>query len=155
MENVKMICFDMDGTIANLYGVKNWEKKLRNNDPTPYKVAKPMWDMNELREVLIALHNQGIEIRVITWLAMDSTEAYKRIVRQTKIEWLTKVGFPIDHFHAQAYGTTKANAVRKDLGENETAILIDDNAKVRKGWRLGETIDPTTENIIEVLKALL
>ena len=54
-------------------------------------------------------------------------------VRQAKIEWLTKVGFPIDHFHAQAYGTTKANAVRKDLGENETAILFDDNDKVRAG----------------------
>jgi hypothetical protein len=152
---LKMICFDMDGTIADLYGVKNWLPKLQNSNPQPYKIAKPMWDMNELREVLIALHNQGIEIRVITWLAMDSTEVYKRMVRQAKIEWLTKVGFPIDHFHAQAYGTTKANAIRKDLGENETAILIDDNAKVRKGWHLGETIDPTTENIIEVLKALL
>lgn len=155
MTNVKMICFDMDGTIANLYGVKNWLPKLQNSDPTPYKVAKPLWDMNELREVLIALQQRGIEIRVITWLAMDSTEVYKRLVRQAKIEWLTKVGFPIDHFHAQAYGTTKANAVRGALAVGETAILIDDNDKVRKGWHLGETINPTEENIIEVLRALI
>ena len=155
MTNVKMICFDMDGTIANLYGVKNWLPKLQNSDPTPYKVAKPLWDMNELREVLIALQQRGIEIRVITWLAMDSTEVYKRLVRQAKIEWLTKVDFPIDHFHAQAYGTTKANAVRGALAVGETAILIDDNDKVRKGWHLGETINPTEENIIEVLRALI
>ena len=155
MENVKMICFDMDGTIADLYGVKNWHTKLQNSNPQPYKVAKPMWDMNELREVLIALQQRGIEIRVITWLAMDSNELYKKMVRQAKIEWLTKVGFPLDHFHAQTYGTTKANAVRGALAVGETAILIDDNDKVRKGWHLGETIDPTTENIIEILKALL
>lgn len=155
MANVRMVCFDMDGTIASLYSVKDWERKLNNSDPTPYKIAKPMWDMNELREVLVALQQRGIEIRVITWLAMNSTEVYKRMVRQAKIEWLTKVGFPLDHFHGIAYGTTKANAVRGSLGLGETAILIDDNAKIRKGWGLGETIDPTTENIIEVLKALL
>ena len=155
MENVKMICFDMDGTIANLFGVRGWLEKLHKSDPTPYKIAKPMWDMNELREVLIALQQRGIEIRVITWLAMDSTEVYKRMVRQAKIEWLTKVGFPIDHFHAQAYGTTKANAVRSALAVGETAILIDDNDKVRRGWHLGETINPTEENIIEVLRALI
>ena len=155
MTNVKMICFDMDGTIANLFGVKGWLEKLHKSDPTPYKIAKPMWDMNELREVLIALQQQGIEIRVITWLAMDSNELYKKMVRQAKIEWLTKVGFPLDHFHAQAYGTTKANAVRGALAVGETAILIDDNDKVRKGWNLGETINPTTENIIEVLRALI
>lgn len=155
MENIKMICFDMDGTIADLYAVRGWEQMLRKSDPKPYKIAKPMWDMNELRNILVALQQQGIEIRIITWLAMDSTEPYKRAVRQAKIEWLTKVGFPIDHFHAQAYGTTKANAIRKDLREGETAMLIDDNNKVRNGWHLGETVNPTEENIIEILKNLI
>ena len=43
----------------------------------------------------------------------------------------------------------------KYLAENELAILIDDNEQVRNGWSLGETIDPTKDNIIEILKALL
>ena len=30
-----MIWFDMDGTIANLYGVENWLPMLRAYDPTP------------------------------------------------------------------------------------------------------------------------
>jgi hypothetical protein len=54
-----------------------------------------------------------------------------------------------------AYGTTKANAIRKYLELGEQAILIDDNAKIRQGWNMGETIDPTTQNIIEMLKALI
>ena len=37
-----MICFDMDGTIANLYGVHNWLEMLRAEDPTPYALAEYM-----------------------------------------------------------------------------------------------------------------
>jgi hypothetical protein len=33
--------------------------------------------------------------------------------------------------------------------------LIDDNAKVRRGWHLGETIDPTACDLLEILKNLL
>jgi hypothetical protein len=53
------------------------------------------------------------------------------------------------------YGTTKASCVRKYLAENEYAILVDDNDQVRNGWSLGDTINPTTENIVEILKALI
>lgn len=152
--NVKMICFDMDGTIADLYGVSGWLEKLRTFDPTPYEEAEPMWDMAELNEVLNALRICGIEIRIITWLAMGSTIEYNQAVREAKREWLDSLDFPYDNFHGVAYGTTKANCVRKYLNEGE-AILIDDNAKVRKGWHLGEAVDPTAINIIEYLKGLL
>ena len=37
---LKMICFDMDGTIADLYAVDNWLAKLRAEDETPYQEAK-------------------------------------------------------------------------------------------------------------------
>ena len=33
------ICFDMDGTIANLYGVENWLAYLVAEDVKPYKEA--------------------------------------------------------------------------------------------------------------------
>ena len=39
--------------------------------------------------------------------------------------------FPYDHFHGVKYGATKADSVRKYLGEDESAILFDDNAKVQ------------------------
>lgn len=152
---IKMICFDMDGTIADLYGVEGWLEMLRAENPTPYALAKPMWDMAELAETLAELQAIGIEIRVITWLSQQSSEEYKDAVRLAKREWLEKFGFPYDNFHGVQYGATKADSVRRYLAENEGAILIDDNAKVREGWHLGETINPTECDIIEMLKNLL
>ena len=155
MMKTKMVVFDMDGTIADLYAVPNWLQMLRAEDPTPYAVAEPMWEMEKLADVLNALKVNGIEIRIVTWLSKDSTEEYKNLVRQAKLEWLEKIGFPFDNFHGVQYGATKANSIRKYLAEDETAILFDDNEKVRKGWTLGETVDPTTTNIIEFLENLL
>jgi FMN phosphatase YigB (HAD superfamily) len=152
---VKMICFDMDGTVADLYGVNGWLEMLRQYDPTPYIKASPMWDMAELANILMALQHMGIEIRIITWLSKESTREYDNLVRAAKREWLEAYGFPYDHFHGVAYGTTKADSVRRYLAEDESAILIDDNAKVREGWHLGDVIDPTVSNIIEILKGLL
>ena len=37
----------------------------------------------------------------------------------------------------------------------DVSILVDDNEKVRNGWHLGATIDPTAVNIIEKLSELL
>jgi hypothetical protein len=49
---MKTLVFDMDGTIANLYGVNNWLGMLREEDPTPYIVAEPMYDMEMLNGTL-------------------------------------------------------------------------------------------------------
>ena len=152
---LKMICFVMDGTINRFYEVKDWLPMLRAEKSAPYLLAEPMWDMVELAEILTQFQQKGVEIRVVTWLSKDSSEAYKDAVREAKRDWLKHYNFPCDHFHGVAYGATKTDSVRKYLTEEETAILIDDNAKVRRGWHLGETIDPTACDIIEVLKSLL
>ena len=57
---LKMICFDMDGTIADLYGVENWFEKLRAYDASPYLSAEPMWDMEELAFLLEVAQHRGI-----------------------------------------------------------------------------------------------
>lgn len=149
-----MICFDMDGTIADLYGVDGWLESLRAENPMPYVVAKPMWDMERLAYVLNKLIAQGWEVRVISWLSKDASPEYNEAVRAAKTWWLNYHGFPYQKAHLVAYGTTKANCIRHAT-EKGSAILIDDNAKVRKGWHMGETIDPTTENLIELLENLL
>lgn len=42
-ENIGIkICFDMDGTIADLYGVENWFEYLTAENVKPYKIAKPL-----------------------------------------------------------------------------------------------------------------
>ena len=65
---VKILVWDMDGTIADLYGVENWLPMLRAYDPTPYQVAKPLWDMEELARLIRLAQAQGIENRVVTSL---------------------------------------------------------------------------------------
>ena len=152
---VKILVWDMDGTLANTYGVENWLQMLRAYDPTPYQVAKPMWDMKELARLIRLAQAQGIENRVVTWLSEGSTPEYDKLVREAKREWLEANGFPYDHFHGVKYGATKADSVRKYLGEDETAILFDDNAKVRAGWKLGMAINPTACDILEVLRNLV
>lgn len=148
----RSINWDMDGTIASLYEVPDWLEKLRAEDPSPYLEAEPMCDMKELNEILEKLREAGWEINVITWLSMNSSEEYKDAVREAKKAWLQKWGFVYDHFHGVQYGATKADSVRE---RTDYGILIDDNAKVRDGWHLGDTIDPTTTNILVALAALL
>lgn len=145
----------MDGTIANLYAVENWLEMLRAYNARPYEIAEPMWDMVELNMVLAELKANGYEIAIITWLSKDSTAEYDNAVRLAKRQWLEDMGFEYDYFHGVKYGTTKANTIRRYMDGYENAILIDDNDKVRNGWTLGGTINPTEENIIEILKGLL
>lgn len=143
----KVLVFDMDGTIANLYGVDGWLNALRNFDETPYIVANPLYNMEKLTEMLNLFKGFGWRVVVTTWLAKDSNKAYDDKVRKAKIEWLAKQDFPYDEIHLVKYGTTKANCTRK-LGGFQ--VLIDDNEKIRKGWNLGDTID-ASENIIDCL----
>lgn len=149
------IVFDMDGTIADLYAVENWEPRLRAEDASPYAEAVPMWDMEILNQLLEMLIAQGHEIIIVTWLSKNSTEEYKDAVREAKREWLAEQCFPYNRFHGVQYGATKADSIRKYMNPDEEAILIDDNAKVRNGWHLGRAIDPTDIDIIQFLESLL
>lgn len=152
---LKMICFDLDGSLVDLYGYEDWLTCLRNNDPSPYRYALPLWNMRKLASILQDLQRAGIEIRIITWLSKESDRNFSAMTRKAKRDWLNSYGIPYDHFHGVAYGTTKADSVRKYLADNETALLIDDNVQVRKGWHLGATIDPTQQDVLEELEKIL
>lgn len=147
----RTLVFDMDGTIANLYGVENWLEDLRNFNPRPYEVAKPMYDMDTLNVILEMLKGQGWRIVVTSWLSMDTTREYDRLVEKAKREWLARYEFPFDEIHIVSYGTLKASCTR-NLGGYQ--ILIDDNREVRESWNLGGTIN-ANENILEKLIELL
>lgn len=148
---MKLLVFDMDGTIADLYGVENWLPMLRAEDATPYKIAAPMYNMLLLNQILNVLRNDGWRIIVTTWLAKNATKAYDEAVREAKKEWLDRYNFPYDELHMVKYGRTKADCTRH-LGGIQ--ILIDDNSKIRKGWHLGDTVD-ATQNIIPYLQTLI
>ena len=147
----KILVFDMDGTIADFYGVNGWLEYLNESNPTPYIIAEPLYDMVVLTSVLNILKTKGWKIIVTSWLAKDSTKDFDKEVRQAKKDWLEEYNFPFDEIHLVKYGTTKANCTRK-LGGYQ--ILVDDNEQVRKGWNLGATIN-ANENILDKLIDLL
>lgn len=142
---IRQINFDMDGTIANLYGVENWLEKLVNNDPSPYKEAKPMVNMAILARYLNKLIKAGYEVNIISWLAKNSNESYDELVTQAKIDWLKThlKSVKFTNINIVAYGTYKEN-----LGKG---ILFDDEENNRKYWK-GEAYDE--KNILEILKKL-
>ena len=147
----KAIYFDMDGTLASLYEVENWEYKLTHGDVTPYQEAKPLWDMEELNATLERLKMAGIVVGVISWLAIGSNKAYDKETRKAKKEWLKKHLPAVEEIHLVKYGTPKHYIPKV----KQEAILIDDNAEICGKWSRGETINPTCENIVEKLKNLL
>ncbi len=146
----RTIVFDMNGTIANFYGVKGWLDYLKNEDTTPYRVAKPLYDMENLRSILLRLKARGWRVVVTTWLAKGGTKEYNDRTRVAKLEWLAKYNFPYDEIHLVKYGTTKANCTRRIGGYQ---VLVDDNDTIRKGWNLGATIN-ANENIITEIEKL-
>lgn len=141
----KIINFDMDGTIADLYGVDNWLSKLRASDPSPYIEAKPLLNLSTLARRLNKLLREGYEIRVISWTSMNATPAYNEAVETAKREWL-KAHLPSVNFTAIEivdYGTPKH--------EISEGILFDDNAEIRADWGEGAF---DVDDILGVLKGL-
>ena len=147
----KTLVFDMDGTIANFYGVIGWLDYLKESNSTPYIIAEPLYNMEYLNSILGVLKMFGWRIVVTSWLAKDSSKEFDREVRQAKLDWLDNFDFPYDEIHLVKYGTTKANCTRKHGGFQ---VLVDDNESVRNGWSLGMTID-ANENIIPHLLDLI
>ena len=142
------IWFDMDGTIADLYGVENWLDMLRANDPTPYATAKPLLRLATLAYMLNKAQANGYEIGVISWLAKNSNAEYDKAVTMAKLAWLAKhlKSVRFDYINIVEYGTPKQNFMN-----TKNDILFDDEQKNRENW-LGKAYTET--EIMEVLKTL-
>lgn len=147
-----ILCFDMDGTIANLYGVPNWLLRLRAYDPSPYREAAPLVDMQVLAFILNQLKARGYEVHIISWLSKESPREYSQKVRAAKTAWNHRYGFPADKQHYFKYGKDKRRAVKN---VTVPCYIFDDDKRVRETWDKGAAIDPTETNIIEYLAGLL
>ena len=143
---MRAINFDMDGTIADLYGVEGWLDYLKAKDATPYRVAKPLINLNVLARRLNTLQRKGYKLNIISWLAKNSTKEFDVAVTKTKIGWLKKhlPSVKWDNINIVAYGTPKSL-----LGND---ILFDDEENNRKEWK-GTAYD--VNNILDELKKLI
>ena len=142
------IFFDMDGTIADLYGVENWLDYLIASDALPYEIAKPLIRLNALARILNRLQKQGYKVGVISWLAKNSNTDYDEKVTKAKKEWLKKhlASVNFDEIHIVKYGTPK-----QTFAKTENDILFDDEEKNRNDWT-GKAFD--VNEIIEILRGV-
>ena len=142
------IFFDMDGTIADFYGVENWLNYLITSDTLPYEIAKPLVKLNSLARILNRLQRNGYKIGIISWLSKNGTDAYNDAVTETKKNWLKKhlASVDFDEIHIVKYGTPK-----QTFAKTENDILFDDEEKNRNDWT-GKAFDVNA--IIEILKGM-
>lgn len=145
MTDYREINFDMDGTIADLYGVDGWLDCLMNKDTKPYAQAKALVNLSALARVLNRLQRNGYKICVISWLAKVNDNDYNRRITDVKIAWLAKhlPSVQWDKITIVPYGTPKSTC--------GNGILFDDEKPNRDEW-VGNAYD--VDNIIEVLKKL-
>ena len=142
------ICFDMDGTIANLYGVENWLSDLDNENTRPYEEAKVLLNMNSLAKRLNRLQAKGHKIVIISWLSKFGSDDYNEAVTEAKKAWLKKHlgSVKFDEMNIVKYGTPKSL-----FCSSADDVLFDDEKPNRENW-LGRAYD--VNNILETLAAL-
>lgn len=144
---MKKIWFDMDGTIADLYGVKGWLNMLIDNNPTPYVIARPLVNLSLLARYLNRLQKMGYEIGIISWLSKNSSLEYDEMVTSAKLFWL-KLHLPSvkwDEIKIVQYGMNKWDICK-------SGILFDDEKNNRNSWK-NESYEPN--EIFTVLSSLI
>lgn len=148
---IKAIYFDMDGTIADLYGVDGWLKNLIAEQTKPYRMAKSLVDMRKLGSLLNHLQNIGYHIGIVSWLSKNGTEQYNDRVTKAKLAWLEKHIGSVhwDEIKIVEYGTPKSFVVEYPQG-----ILFDDEKPNRMEWdKQGLAFD--VDNILMVLENMV
>jgi len=141
------IWFDMDGTIADLYGVENWLEMLIAHDETPYAIAKPIVNLSVLARLMNKVQRKGFEICIVSALAKDSTAEYDEKVRNAKIKWLANhlKSVHFDEIRFVPYWYTKNDV------NTGTDVLFDDEERHLEKWT-GTAVHAS--KMIETLKAI-
>ena len=139
------INFDMDGTIADFYGVENWLQYLMERNPLPYEIAKPLVNMSVLARRLNSLQRKGYKVNIISWLSKCSDDDFDNAVTIAKIRWLRK--------HLPSVHWDNINIVRYGTPKNTIGcgVLFDDEEPNRKMWGEGAY---DVHNILEILKEI-
>ena len=140
------IWFDMDGTIADLYGVRDWLPAILARDTRPYEIAHGIGNLALIARLLNKAQANGHEIGIISWTAKNAPAEYNARVATAKREWLGKhlASVKWNEIKVVEYGTNKYMACGG-------GILFDDEEPNRVTWGAGAH-EP--REIVEVLKAL-
>jgi hypothetical protein len=144
-ERTKMkrtIYFDMDGTIADFYGVNGWLKYLEKSQTKPYRTARPIFASykTDFFALIEKLQKKGYKIGVISWSSKCGTADFHNRIRKAKLGWLAK-NFPFaEEIHIIPYGTDK-----KSVALDKDGYLVDDEDKNLENW--GKNAIPAWEMV--------
>lgn len=143
----KAIYFDLDGTIADLYGVEGWLDDLIAENTRPYAEAKPLLNLSLLARYIHKAQKMGYIVGVISWLSKSGSPEYNKAVTEVKREWLKKhlPSVEWDEIHIVEYGTPKSTC------RTCPGILFDDEERNLKEWGAGAVI---ASSLLEVLRNL-
>lgn len=141
------IYFDLDGTIADLYGVSGWLADLEAENVRPYAEAKPLLNLSLLARYIHKAQAKGYTVGVISWLSKSGSPAYNEAVTIAKREWLAKhlPSVEWDEIHIVKYGTPKSTC------RTCPGILFDDEQRNLDEWGAGAVI---ASNLLEILRNL-
>ena len=121
-----VVYLDMDGTIANLYGIENWLARLRNEDSTIFTECETLISEKALFDLYPV---EKYEIRILSMTPKKATKRYSMSVIAQKNEWLD-IHFP--HIKKRIYLPYGHN---KNLKNSANKILIDDSEIIRNNFR--------------------
>lgn len=141
----KAIFFDMDGTIADLYGVDGWLDDLRAERVRPYAEARPLVNLSRLARRLNHLAAEGYTINIISWTSRSGSAEYNKAVAEVKRAWLAKhlPSVKWNNVFIIAYGTPKSSCGR--------GVLFDDEKPNRDEWG-ADAFEPS--EMFEILRGL-
>lgn len=140
--------FDMDGTIADFYGVPNWLECLENFDTMPYHIARPLVNFSLLARRIHQLQRNGYKVGIISWLSKSGTNEYNTKVTAVKKAWLKKhlPSVEWDEITIVPYGTPKYSHAT-----DKYAILFDDEKHNRDVWENKTRMAFDESRIMEIL----
>lgn len=131
---MKKVYLDMDGTIADLYGQKNWLERLKSEDTTIFLECQPLISEKQLLELF---PSDKYEISILSMTPNKCSKEYHNQVIQQKNEWLDKYFPSITKRIYKKYGNNK------NLKNSINAILVDDNETIRNNFK-GISLNPIT-----------
>lgn len=153
MTKTPIFCFDMDGTIADLYAVENWLDSLRAFSARPYAEAAPMMNFSTLARQLNAAQRKGAKLVIISWASKCCNPVFHADICMAKRNWLAEhlPSVHWDEIHIVPYGTNKA----KVCGVNgENFFLFDDEERNRNEWEELNGLAFNPSDITETLKRI-
>lgn len=127
------IALDLDGTIANLYGVRGWLEKLSAHDASPYFDAGAIGDVDYLNALIELYKDAGGHVCVVSWTAKGNIpHSYYTATQAAKMLWLRDNLPAVDDIRIVEHGTPKYLVV-KDV---RNTVLFDDERHNRNAFRV-------------------